>query len=562
MEADEAGTLARLRAARGEVVDPSLAAHGGRLVKTTGDGFLVEFPSAVAAVECAVAIQRAMATRESDRPENERLSFRVGVNLGDIIVEREDILGDGVNIAARLEALAEPGSIYVSEKVQGETEGRVDVAFVDVGKHLVKNIARPIHAYRIASPHAWLAERSAHSKVTGPRLAIAVLPFENLSNDPEQQYFADGIAEDVTNALTSWRYLPVISRTVSFAYRNRSFTFSQIARELNVQYLVTGSVRKSHERLRVTIQLTDATTGLQIWTEKYDRNLEQIFEIQDDITQRVAATIAPELEQIEGRKSFTRNPSDLAAWDCCQRGMALLHQFTKVGNQEARTMLLRAVEIDAGYSKALTGLAYSYHRDLFWDYAEDRERWKTEFLPTAQRAVQTDEVDSSAHVVLAYADIWHHNYELALAHAEQAVALNQGNAFAHIVLGEALDMVGRREDACRSAETGIELNKRDPRIHTFYGLIARIHLGARAYKQAETWARRTIHRRADYPHANVYLAATLALQGRIEEARQILRNCDHQPVGLALCYQDPADNAHVHEGLQKAGWMDPRSVAS
>ena len=558
VRADEEGTLAALKGIRKDIIDPKIAEHHGRIVKLMGDGMLAEFGSAVDAVRNAVEVQQAVTEQQADVPDDRRIQFRVGVNLGDVVIDGDDIHGDGVNVAARLEGLADPGSVCISEAVHDQVRDRIDVPFEDLGEQKVKNIDRPVRVWQWVTDESTMAGTSGRAEKPQPlsnKPSVAVLPFDNLSGDPEQQYFADGIAEEVITALAAWHYFPVIARGVTFSYAGTDLGPKQIAQELGVDYLVTGSVRRSEERLRVSIQLIDSTTGHQVWSEKYDRTFEHMFEIQDDIAQKVAATIEPELEWIEGRKALTKNPKNLAAWDCCQRGTALLHEFSKSGNRTAREMFLRAIAIDPTYSKALTGLAYSYHRDLFWDYPEDRVQWQAEFLSAAQRAVYADQTDSSARVVLAYANIWEANYELAIAEAEQAVALNPGNAFAHIALGETLDMVGRRKEALRSAQTGIDLNSRDPRIHTFLGVMARICLAAGDYLLAETWARRTLHKRVDYPHAHVYLAAALSLQGKPEEAQSVLQNCDRHPVGLALCYQDPADNNRILEGLRMAGWQ-------
>jgi len=544
VDKDETGTLARLKALRQEVIEPLVATHNGRIVKVMGDGFLVEFQSVLNAVECAIAWQ-------TDTLADD-MRFRIGINLGDVIHEDGDIFGDGVNVAARLEGLAAPGGICVSASVYDTVKNKLPLAVTDLGPRKVKNIAAAVHVYTI-DPGAAAAAVS-ETPVDSGRPAVAVLPFANLSGDPEQDYFSDGLTEDIITSLAAWHYFPVISRNSSFVFRGQAVDVKRVARELGARYVLEGSVRKGGERLRITAQLIDAETDHHIWAERYDRSLEDMFALQDEIAQRIAATLAPELEKAEGRRAESKHPDSFDAWDCYQRGAALLFRFTKDGNEEARRMFAAAIDREPGYSKAFTGLAYSYHRDLFWNLVDDRATWIARFHDAARRAVDLDDRDSSAHQVLGYANLWKGDYDLAIAEERRAVALHPGNAFAHESLGEVLDLSGRSEEAIPHSRLGCELNQQDPRVHTFIGAVARVYLNARRYREAEDWARRALERRADYPPAQLYLASTLGHQDRTEEARVVLEGCERLLPGFATIYKNPADTEHFLDGLRRAGW--------
>ncbi len=409
---------------------------------------------------------------------------------------------------------------------------------------------------------AALSPEPSGATAPGPREpALAVLPLENLSGEQDQQYFADGVAEDIISALTAWRYLPIIGRGASFAYRHREAAHVDVARELGARYLLTGSVRKSGRRLRVSLQLLDGGNGHQIWSGAYDQIMKDIFDIQDDIARRVAAAIIPELERHEAALSLAKTDDALDAWDYFHRGAALLSEFTRDGNRRARAMFQRAIERDPRYGKAFTGLAYTCHRDLFWAFAPDRAKWRRDCLEAAEAAVRLDGRDAVARNVLAYGRLWRGDHDLAVAEAREAVKLNPGNAFSRIVLGDVLDASGARGEALDSAKLGVELNERNPRVQTFLGVVARILLSARAYAEAEAWARKALTVRSDYPHAQVYCAVALAYQDRVEEARRLLSACAHQPVGIALRYRDPEDSRHMRDGLEMVGWREPKPGA-
>lgn len=382
---------------------------------------------------------------------------------------------------------------------------------------------------------------------------MLVLPFTNLSGDIEQEHFADGLTEDIIASLTAWHYFPVISRNTAFAHKNARIDLRSLAHSLGARYAIEGSVRTIGSQFRVSVQLIDAETNRTLWTERFDRELSDFFSLQDEITQHIAASVAPQLEKVEAKRLALAQPSSFGAWDCYQRGVALLHNFTKSENASAREMFVRAVDLDLNYSKAFTGLAYSYHRDIFWDYADDRDLAIDSMHEAAMEAVRLDDTDSSAHLVLGYANLWLAQHDLAVAEETRAVKLHAGNAFAHVALGEALDLSGLPLDAVAPMKRGIELNWDDPRIHTFTGALARVHLNARNYEQATIWSRRTLERRADYPQGRFYLTVALALSGATQNAREQLQACDRLLPGFALVYRRTVDNEHILDGLRLAG---------
>ena len=359
MGADEEGTLRQLKAHRKELVDPKITEHRGRVVKTTGDGMLVEFVSVVDAVRCAVDIQRGMAERNSDLPADKRIEFRVGINVGDIISDSNDIYGDGVNVAARLEGLADPGGIMVSRTVHDQVRDKLSFGFKDMGEQPVKNIARPVGVYQVSliENAAPIAVKDATEVSSAKRPSIAVLPFANISGDPEQEYFADGISEDIIAGLSKLRWFFVIARNSSFTYKGNAVDVKRVSRELGVRYVLEGSVRKGGNRVRITAQLIDASTGNHIWADRYDGDLTDVFALQDEITKKVVAAIEPKLLEAEGVRSQGRSPEDLNAWDMVMQTNSLLWRLTKIDINAAIAMLRLAIERYPNYGPAHSMLA-------------------------------------------------------------------------------------------------------------------------------------------------------------------------------------------------------------
>src|SRR5438874_2369053 len=392
MGEDEAGTLACLRAHRRELIDPKIAEHKGRIVKTTGDGLLIEFPSVVEAVACAVAVQRGMDERNAGIPEDQRIEFRVGINLGDVIVEGEDIHGDGVNVAARLEALAEPGGICISGTVRDHIGARLDLAFDDLGDQNLKNIARPVRVFRVRVTDA--AITAASIKAAPPELAlpdkpsIAVLPFQNMSGDPEQEYFVDGMVEEIITALSRIRWLFVIARNSSFTYKGQAVDVKRVGRELGVRYVLEGSVRKGGNRVRITGQLIDAETGTHLWADRFDGSLEDVFELQDKVAASVAGVIEPALQATETARSTGRPTTDLTAYDLSLRSLSIYFPITKERIFAALQLLDRTIGIDPNYGPALSWAAVCHWQCFTDGWAEQPELSRRNAIDLARRALE------------------------------------------------------------------------------------------------------------------------------------------------------------------------------
>jgi adenylate cyclase len=562
IRADEEGTIEALKALRADLIDPKLAEHHGRIVKLMGDGMLAEFGSVVDAVRAAAEIQGAVAEYNVDLPVDKRIELRVGINLGDVVIDGDDMHGDGVNIAARLEGLADPGGICVSGKVYEEVRDRTDLAFEDLGEQEVKNIDRPVRMWRwvteIGAPAAdppGASEPLPHSD----RPSIAVLPFDNMSGDPEQEYFSDGITEDIITALTHWRSFTVIARNSTFAYKNRPVDIKQAGRELGARYLLEGSVRKSGPRVRITAQLIDGVDGHHIWADRYDRELDDIFELQDEIAQRITAAAAPELAKAEFKHSTTKRPEDLDAWDYYLRGMAIIRERTCEGNTKAREFFQRAISIQSDYADAYAGLAMSRHFDILLQCVDDRMATAAQMLEDARQAVSCDEASSLAHRELSTAYQWLDRPEDALAEARLAVDLNPNDAFGLHALGNKSDLAGDPQ-GISYMETAQKLNPQDTQLHTHLTFLARAYLNAGAYDDAVDRARQAIRRRPDYPAAHYVLAIALGHLGRGDEARAALSMCDELHPGFVDSrknwqpYVDPSSNERLRDGLRRLGF--------
>ena len=535
IRADEAGTLAQLKVLRKEVFDPRTAEHNGRIVKTTGDGVLVEFRSAVDATECAIKVQRALSRRNEDVPLDHRVELRIGINLGDIVVDGEDIFGDGVNVAARLEGLCDAGEVYVSAAIHDQIEGKVTAGFDDLGEHTVKNIDKPIRVYRVSPGTGSIAATAAASGVDRlfDRPAIAVLPFDNIGGDPDQEYFADGLTEDIIAALSLCRSIPVIARNSSFTYKGRAVKVQEVARELGARYVLEGSLRKAGDRLRVTAQLIDAETGHHVWAERFDRRMEDVFAVQDEITERIAGVVAPELSKAELRRSASKHPDNLGAWECYVRGISAVYEGTKEGNARARQLLDRAVELDPRYSKAHTGLAYLHHRDFRLEFASDPEESARLALDAARQAVALDDSDSDAYTKLARALSQHGEKQAALSAARKAVEINPFDAEARIIFGSMIAnyaMPPNPEEGLRWMKEGLTLNPRDPRLYVWWTHMACAHLNLEQYDHAEELAREAMVERPDYVEARIARASALGFLGRSDEARSVFENVDHAEI--------------------------------
>src|SRR5438874_1893607 len=410
MGADEEGTHERLKAHRRDLVDPKIAEHNGRIVKTTGDGMLVEFPSVVDAVRCAVGVQRGMAEQNEAIPPEKRIEFRVGINLGDVIAEGEDIFGDGVNVAARLEALAEPGGVFISNTVYDHVRDRLSFGFEDLGEQSVKNIARPVRVYRVrenpASPAKGPGPASPQPLPVPDKPSIAVLPFANMSGDPEQEYFADGMVEEIITALSRVRWFFVIARNSSFTYKGQAIDVKQVGRELGVRYVLQGSVRKAGTRVRITGQLIDALSGTHLWADRFDGALDDVFELQDKIALSVAGVIEPALQAAEMRRSAARPTTDLSAYDLYLHALAIFYPNTKYRILKALGLFEQAITIDRHYGPALSWAAFCHLRLYTEGWAEEQAPSRRKACDLARQALEEEENDpgvlANSALVLAY----------------------------------------------------------------------------------------------------------------------------------------------------------------
>jgi len=556
MGMDEEGTLARLKTHRRELIDPKIAEHHGRVVKTTGDGILTEFPSVVDAVRCAVEIQKGMTERNASEMSERRIEFRVGINVGDIIIDGDDIHGDGVNIAARLEALAEPGGICVSQRTHEDAAGKVAATFEDMGEQQLKNIVRPVRVYRVLCDGASAREQPTLALPDKP--SIAVLPFQNMSGDPDQEYFADGITEDITTALSRLRWFFVIARNSSSAYKGKVADVRRIARELGVRYVLEGSIRKGGDRLRITAQLIDAMTGNHIWAERYDRKVADIFELQDEITSNVVATIEPQLYAAEDFRAMRKPPENLDAWDCVARALSLIMKMTRDDNAAAQELLRRAIAIDPAYARAYSLLAFSGSLAFSRGW-QPSESVLSLTWDVAQKAARLDADDPWAHLALGHLHRQRRELQEAVAEFQNALALNPNFAFAHTHLGLALCFLGRAEEALAEIDTAERLSPRD--FQAGLNSIARAiacFINER-YREGADFARKAVRQNPDTAGAYHMVVVNCALAGDVEAARAALQTLKRLEPELAVetldmaVYAREEDRRRYFEAFRLAG---------
>jgi len=564
--ADEAGTLGRLKAVRARVIDPAIAEHRGRIVKTTGDGILVEFGSVVDALRCATEVQSAMAERNSAAHPETLIEFRIGINVGDIVVEDGDIFGDGVNVAARLEALADPGGICVSARVQEDTAGRLDLTFDDMGEQSLKNIARPVHVYRVRLTSTETTPKATPS-VGAPLLAlpdkpsIAVLPFANMSNDPEQEFFADGIAEDIITALSRYPSLFVIARNSCFTYKGRAVDVKQVGRELGVRYVLEGSLRKAGNRIRVTAQLVEAETGNHVWAERYDRDLADIFAVQDEITEAVTIAIAPAIAEAEQQRAMRKPPGSLDAWAAYQRGLWHLGKVTVEDFAVAQELFERGIKADPTFAGCYSGLALVRLQASAIYQSLDANEAQSTAETLARQAVARDSADAEARSCLGWALQARGELEGALMEIDHALAISPNLAVAHAQHGATLIFIGRPKEGLRAIETSIRLDPRDP-----FSAIRLLHIACGLYFSGEyeatvEAAKRLSRSYPNFPMIHRWSAAALGQLGRKAEAKEALNKAIHlAPAAFKMYVRNRVpwfrseDHLHLVEGLRKAGW--------
>jgi adenylate cyclase len=518
--ADESGTLERLRALRRELLDPKIAEHRGRLVKTTGDGLLVEFGSVVDALRCAVEVQREMIGRNVGVPEDHRIELRIGINMGDIVVEDGDIFGDGVNVAARLEALAEAGGICVAARVQEDAAGKLDLAFEDLGEQQLKNIARPVRAYCVVTRARPAMPQPGSNPTLPDKPSIAVLPFANMSGDPEQEYFVDGMVEEIITALSRIRWLFVLARNSSFSYKGQSPDVKQVGRELGVRYVLEGSVRKAGNRVRITGQLIDAATGAHLWADRFDGSLEDVFELQDKVASSVAGVIEPALQAAETARSAGRPTADLTAYDLYLRGYAMLLSSARQ-IPEALRLTEQAIARDPRYGPALAWAAFCCFRLVLEDRSEDPAADRLKGIDFARRALEVASDDpgilANAALALAY---FGEDIGAMMALVDRALALNPNFARGWHIAGMLRNWAGQPDIAIEHIETSLRLSPR-ARVGVALLGIGFAHFVSRRFNEAVPKLLLVIQEDPSHPMPYRVLAACYAHMGRLNDAQEI-----------------------------------------
>jgi adenylate cyclase len=560
---DEADGLAGLRAFLTEIIEPRVAEFGGQMVNWTGERALIEFDSAVEATRYAALLRDAAAKRDRMLLPEQRIAFRIGINLGDIVRESGDIFGDGVNIAARLEALAEPGSVYISENVHDQIAGTVDFDFIDLGPKNLKNIARPIRVYQMSGKKSEIAGPGpANVRPPGfdDRRAIAVLPFVNFSDDPQQEYFADGITEDIIALLAGWRAFPVIARNSTFTYKGKAVDIRKVGEELGVRYVLEGSVRKSGRRVRVTAQLIRADTCHHLFAERYDRDLTNLFELQDEIVTAIAGAIEPELLKFERDRIADQRQHNQNAYELYQRGMWHHYRQSKDDNIVAQRYFRGALAIDSDYPQAIAALAIAVCNAGYLGWSGIAERNYEESFELAERAVTLDARYPNARFALGLGCMYTHRSDRAMAEMRQAIELNPSFAAAHAILGHMLTYIGRPEETIPLVEKAICLSPSDPRLFIWLPALAAAHYQLRHYDQAVEIGRRSWSLNRNWPVGLRYVVAGLAQLGRSEEAQIAVDELKRLDTDLASfervarrLFHDAAPVDHILEGLRRAG---------
>jgi len=565
-EADELGAHRRVMSAL-DFATESIKASGGTVLRYAGDAILAEFPSVVATANASVAIQNELHARNKDVPDHQRVNLRIGINLGEVLEDRGEIFGDGVNLAARLEAAAPPGGICVSATVRDQIVGKVDAEFEDGGLQEFKNIARPVHVYHWPSASestgqygGTVSNAPATELVLPDKPSIAVLPFDNMSTDPEQDFFAEGISEDIITELSKFRSLFVIARNSSFAFKGQSTDVKEVSSKLGVRYVVEGSVRRAGNRVRITSQLIDAIDDKHLWAERYDRDLEDIFAVQDEVTHAIVSTIEPHLASTE-RQRARRKPTDsLGAWECYQRGQWHLYQYQPDDVTEALQLQERAIALDPTFASAYAGLALALYYHVVLGFASDRDAEMARALDAGKTAVRLDENDPFAHVALGRVHTVHAQHDAAIANCDIAISITPSYANAHFGRAHSLWMSGRAEEAILSHDEAMRLSPRDPLMWAFMAskAIALIMLGR--FEEGLDWA----HKAQRQPNTALWAflpeASALALLDRIDEARAALDRAKELQREVSVRFVDtvlPVTDTSYRElfvgGLVKAG---------
>ena len=561
---DEEGTIARLRSLRREVVDPAITAHGGRIVKTTGDGVLIEFASVVDAVRCAVIVQQAIVARNSDVQADKCIKFRLGIHLGDVVVEGDDLLGDGVNVAARLEVLAEPGGICLSEDAYRQVARNVDVQFVDLGQHRLKNIVQPMRVYSVAATTARSPAPLRLAAASIPRMSFVVLPFADLSDHGDDEYFADGLTDDLTTDLSQWRDTFVIARSTAFAYKKKAVDVKSIGNELHVAHVVQGSVRRSNNRIRVGVQLIDTESGGHLWADRFDRDVTELLEMQDEITGRIAMALHYKMTEVESRRAQDNRSNDPDARDLLFRGWAAMYRpGSKTTMAEARGFFERSLEIDDCSASAWAGLSAAHSNDLLgrWTDAPVEHLRKAE--QAAVRALACDPTSAVAHLARAAVLFADGKLEAAFEEYANVIELDRHWPIAYARMGMLNALLGRPEETFHLVERAIRLSPRDSGLGEWYAYIGIARFMLDQLDEAIFWLRRSTEAGPGIG-INLYpLAAAFALVGRDLEARATVSEYmrQHPTMSIDRMRTLPYSNhprylawrERLYDGLHKAG---------
>jgi TolB-like protein len=553
--ADEGGTLQGFKAIRAELVDSKIVEHHGRLVKTTGDGFLVEFSSVVGALRCATEVQARMAERNAPLPMDKRIEFRIGINDGDVVVEEGDIFGNGVNVAARLEGLAEPGGICVSALVRRDAAGKLDLAFEDLGEQTLKNIARPLRVYRVATQRDAETATEPAPLPLPDKPSIAVLPFQNMSGDPEQEYFADGMVEEIITALSRIRWLFVIARHSTFTYKDQTVDVKQVGRELGVRYVLEGSVRKAGTQVRIIAQLIDAPTGTHLWADRFDGSLEDVFELQDKIAVSVAGIIEPALQAAEMRRSAARPTNDLTAYDLYLRALATVYPVTKERIVDALGLLEQAIAIDRHYGPALSLAAMCHMRLVIDGWTDAPETTRRKGIDLARQALQVAQNDPGilayAAPVLAY---FGEDIGAMIGLIDRALAFNPSFALGWYLSGTIRLWAGQVDLAIEHIETSARLSPRE-RVGLPLFALGMAYFFKRRFDEAASKLLLSIQDHPGLSNPYRFLAACYAQMGRLDEARAIvarLRTITPVVVPNSTPFRNPEDRELFLSGLRLA----------
>ncbi len=538
MEADEEATVGLLNTCW-KFIDDRIDEHSGRVFGSAGDSVIAEFASPVEALRCAVEVQQELGKRNADLPEDRRMHFRIGINLGDVMVQGDNLLGDGVNIAARLETLADVGGINISGTVFDHVAGKLDLTFDDLGEQRLKNIAKPVRVYRVRSDAVSGSDTAGFGAPVESRdkPSIAVLPFENMSADPEQEFLADGISEDIITGLSKIRWFLVIARNSTFTYKGQAADVKRVAEELSVRYVLEGSIRKAGNRIRVTAQLIDAVTGLHVWAELYDKELQDIFDLQDEITRTIVARVEPDLAAAERDRAISRRTNHLDAWECYQRGLWNMWDYGRTEHYKAMELLTQATELDPNFSTAHAYLSYTYYHGVVLGWTDDPAHDLELGMNAARRALQVDDKDPVGYFAIGRIYMMQGEHDASIAALETAIELNPSFSQAYHGLGTVLSLAGQLDEGRAALKNVERLSPRDPILWASIVMHALADVLAGDTESALEMAQRTLQMpraHSYWPHA-VY-AAALVQAGRIEEARSEVQAALRELPDLTLTY--------------------------